>query len=123
MFHCAPPEVSGLGVITTTSSRMRSSQPWMFLGLPGRTANDDDAVVDDALVLVLVPVGGHDAGLHQALDVRPQGERDDVGGQAGGDGAALVAGRAVGLLELDAGAGLGRLERGMISAYASRGVV
>ena len=37
MFHCAPPEVKGLGVMTSTSSRMRSSQSAMPLGLPGRT--------------------------------------------------------------------------------------
>ena len=50
--------------------------------------------------------------VHEAGDVAVERERDDVGGQAGLDGAALVARGAVGLLELDALA-LGRLlERG-----------
>ena len=37
MFHLAPPEVNGFGSITSTSSLIRSSQVWMFLGLPLRT--------------------------------------------------------------------------------------
>ena len=39
MFQRAPPEVNGFGVITETSSRMRSSQSWMSFGLPPRTVN------------------------------------------------------------------------------------
>jgi hypothetical protein len=38
MFHWAPPEVNGFGVITSTPSFSRSSQVWMFSGFPGRTA-------------------------------------------------------------------------------------
>ena len=38
MFHWAPPEVNGLGVMTSMPSLRRSSQDWMFSGLPGRTA-------------------------------------------------------------------------------------
>ena len=39
MFQRAPPEVNGFGVITSTSSRTRSSQSWMSFGLPGRMTN------------------------------------------------------------------------------------
>src|SRR6201999_3645870 len=38
-FHLAEPELSGLGVTTSTSGRSRSSQSLMFLGLPLRTAS------------------------------------------------------------------------------------
>src|SRR3954451_12893870 len=34
MFHFAPPEEKGLGVITSTPGLVRSSQSLMFLGLP-----------------------------------------------------------------------------------------
>ena len=95
MFHWAPPEVIGLGVMTVTSSRIRSSQVWMFLGLPGRTSNTTTLLWTMPLVLVLVPVLGHDARLDEALDVGPQRERQHVGRQAGLDGAALVAGAGV----------------------------
>ena len=37
MFHWAPPEVNGLGVITSTPSFRRSSQVWMPSGFPSRT--------------------------------------------------------------------------------------
>ena len=37
MFHLALPEVNGLGSSTSTSPVTRSSQPWMFSGLPLRT--------------------------------------------------------------------------------------
>lgn len=37
MFHFAEPEDAGLGVMISTPGFTRSSQPWMFLGLPGRT--------------------------------------------------------------------------------------
>src|SRR5918996_317511 len=39
MFHLAPPEVKGLGSITSRSSLIRSSQVRMFFGLPLRTMN------------------------------------------------------------------------------------
>src|SRR5919106_553539 len=39
MFHLAPPEVNGLGSITSTPGLIRSAQVLMFLGLPFRTAN------------------------------------------------------------------------------------
>ena len=70
----------------------------MFFGLPLRTTKHDDGVGDHALVLVLVPVGVDEAGLDQAGDVGLERERHEVGGQAGLDGAALVARGAVGLL-------------------------
>ena len=45
MFHFAPPEVNGLGVITSTPSLVRSSQVLRFLGLPLRTANTTTELV------------------------------------------------------------------------------
>src|SRR3954451_17122594 len=39
MFHLAPPEVKGLGLITSTPGLIRSAQLLMCLGLPLRTAN------------------------------------------------------------------------------------
>ena len=39
MFQRAPPEVNGLGVITSTPGLVRSSQVVMFFGLPLRTTN------------------------------------------------------------------------------------
>ena len=38
-FHLAAPELSGLGVMTSTPGFNRSGQSLMPLGLPGRTAN------------------------------------------------------------------------------------
>ena len=38
-FHLAEPELSGLGVMTSTPGRNRSSQSLMFFGLPFRTTN------------------------------------------------------------------------------------
>jgi hypothetical protein len=37
MSHFAPPDVNGFGTSTSTSSLIRSSQLWMFSGLPLRT--------------------------------------------------------------------------------------
>ena len=37
MFHFAPPDVAGFGVMMSTSPLTRSSQPLIFFGLPGRT--------------------------------------------------------------------------------------
>ena len=45
MFHFAPPEVNGLGVITSTPSFSRSSQVLMFLGLPLRVASTTTELV------------------------------------------------------------------------------
>ena len=58
MFHRAPPEVNGLGVITSTPGLVRSSQVRMFLGLPGRTAKTTTESRHEAVVLVLVPASG-----------------------------------------------------------------
>src|SRR6201986_5090331 len=38
-FHFAEPELSGLGVMTSTPGRSRSSQSLMFFGFPGRTTS------------------------------------------------------------------------------------
>ena len=45
MFHLAPPEVNGLGTITSTSSLVRSSQFLMFFGLPLRTTSTTTELV------------------------------------------------------------------------------
>ena len=45
MFHWAPPEVNGFGVITSTPSLSRSSQVSMPSGLPGRTAKTTTELV------------------------------------------------------------------------------
>src|SRR6476659_4540813 len=37
MFHFAEPDEAGFGVMILTPGLVRSSQPWMFLGLPLRT--------------------------------------------------------------------------------------
>ena len=54
MFHCAPPEVNGFGVITSTPSLIRSSQVLMFFGLPLRTANTTTELVTMPLYSALV---------------------------------------------------------------------
>ena len=110
MFHCAPPEVNGFGVMTSTPSLTRSSQVWMSFGLPLRTAKTTTESVTMPLCVVVVPVGVDEALVDQRGHVGLEGEGDDVGGQAGLDGAALVAGGAVGLLEVDARAVRGGLE-------------
>ena len=61
------------------------------LGIAGPDIEHDDAVVDDAAVLVIGPILCHDARLDQSLDVRRQGECQHVSGQSGLDGTALVA--------------------------------
>ena len=45
MFHLAPPEVNGLGVMTSTPGLSRSSQVLMPLGLPLRTAKTTTELV------------------------------------------------------------------------------
>ena len=102
MFHCAPPEVNGFGVITSTPSLRRSSQVWMPFGLPGRTAKTTTE-------LVTMPSYSF---WFQSASTRPASTRavtsgssekcDDVGGQPRLDGAALLARGGVGLLELEA---------------------
>src|SRR5690606_40934160 len=71
---------------------------------------DHDRAGDDALVLTGVPVLGHEAGVDEAGDVAGDGEMDVVGLEAILDRAALVAGGAVGVLELEVLAVLGLLE-------------
>ena len=85
----------------------------MFSGLPGRTTNDDDRVLDDAVVLVLVPVVGDHAGIDQAGHVGLEREVDDVGRLAGLDRARLVARGAERVRELDALAVGGLVEAGL----------
>ena len=84
---------------------------------------DDDGVGDHALVLACVPVLRDDAGLDQARHVGLERERDDVGAQAGLDGAALLAGGPVGLLEGDALARTAAVEVDQLRVRLARGRV
>ena len=100
-FQRAAPDEAGLGVTISTPGFTRSSQVWMFLGLPCPDAEHDDRRRDDALVRTVVPVFGHQALVDQAGDVARHREVDVVGVEAGDDRPALVAGRPVGRLEGD----------------------
>ena len=66
MFHCAPPEVNGFGVMTSTPSLRRSSQVLMLFGLPLRTTKTTTEFVTMPVVLVLVPVRVDQAGVDEA---------------------------------------------------------
>ena len=90
----------------------RSSQVLMSLGLPLRTTKATTEVVTRPSVRRRVPVGGDLAGVDEARHVGLGRERDDVGSEAGLDGARLVAGGAVGRLEADVSAVRGLLEVG-----------
>ena len=112
MFHFAPPEVNGFGVITSTPSFSRSSQVLMFLGLPLRVASTTTEFVTKPSYSSLFQSCGDLLGLDQLVHVGRQRQGDDVGLEAGLDGAGLVAGGAVGLLEPDVLAVGGLLEGG-----------
>ena len=84
-FQRAPPEVKGFGVMTSTPGLVRSFQLLMCFGFPGPDGEDYDGVGDHAVVLVLVPVGGDDPRLHQALHVGVEREHRDIGLQAAQD--------------------------------------
>src|SRR4051794_7493177 len=71
----------------------------------------DHGIGHEALVAVVGPAAGHEAGVDEAVHVRREGEGDHVGLLAGLDGAALVPRGAVGLREADALAGAGLRER------------
>ena len=73
---------------------------------------DDDGVLDDAVVLVFAPVLGHHPRVDQTRHVRLEREVNDVGGLAGLDRARLVARGAERVRELDALALRGGVEPG-----------
>ena len=112
MFHFAPPEVNGLGVITSTPSFVRSSQVLMFLGLPLRVASTTTELVTKPSYSSLFQSARDLLGLDELVDVGRERQRDDVRLEAGLDGPGLVTGRAVGLLEADVLAVGGVLEGG-----------
>src|SRR5688572_713598 len=80
------------------------------LGVSLADDEDDHGVGHHAVVFVLVPVRVDQARLDQPRDVGLERERDDVGVEPRLDGPALLAGRRVGLVEVDAGAGVRVLE-------------
>ncbi len=112
MFQCAPPEVNGFGVTTSIPGFKRSSQVWMSSGFPLRTTKETTESVRMPLYSFCAPVRVDEARVDEPGDVAVECEVDDVGRQAGLDGPALLAGGAVGLLELDALALRGLLEGG-----------
>ncbi len=113
MFHLAPPEVSGLGVMTGDLVR-----------IAGAHGEDHDRVGHHAFVLVGAPVLGDQTRFDEAIDVRGQRESHDVGGQTALDGAALLAGGGIGGVERNPGALGRRLEEGddLLVGLARRGV-
>ena len=101
MFHWAPPEVNGFGVITSTPSLRRSSQVWMFSGLPGRTAKTTTESVTMPLYSFWFQSASTSPASTRRVTSGSSEKRDDVGGEARLDGTALLARRGVGLLEVD----------------------
>ena len=80
----------------------RSSQVWMPFGLPLRTMSETTDLDTSPLCALAAQSSDDEPGLDQARHVGLEREGDDVGGQAGLDGAALVARGAEGLREGDA---------------------
>ena len=107
-FQRAPPEVNGFGVITWTPGLTRSSQPLMFLGLPLRTASTTTESVTMPLYwLAFQLLSTSPLSTSRVMSGSSENSTTSAG-QAAVDRAALVARRAVGLVEGDALA-LGRL--------------
>ena len=90
------------------------------LRVPLSHHEDDDRVGDHALVLAGIPVGGDDSRLDEARHVRLEREGDDVGLEAGLDGAALLAGARVRLVELDPLARAGLVEVDQLGVRLAR---
>ena len=105
MFQRALPDVDGFGVITSTPGLIRSSQPVMCFGLPLRTTSTTTESLEKPLLGVRVPALRDDPVLDQAGHVGRRRERDDVGGLARVDRAALRSRGAERLAERDALAG------------------
>ncbi len=103
-FQRAPPEVNGLASITPTPGWIRSSHVLMFLGLPLRTTKTTTLSVTIPLVGVLLQLASTIPSSTRRVDVGREREGDHVGREPGIDGAALVAGCAVGRFDLDAAA-------------------
>ena len=117
MFHWAPPDVNGFGVITSTPSFEQVVPGLDVLRVPGPDGEDDHGVRDHSVVVVLVPVRVDQARVDEGGHVGLEGEGDDVGRQPFLDGAPLLAGGCVGLLEVEALAVVGvSWKAGMISS-------
>ena len=101
-FQRAAPDDAGFGVTISTPGWIRSSQVWMFFGVALADGEHDDRGRHDALVRAVVPGLGDEARVDQPGDVAGHREVDVVGLEAVDDRPALVAGGAVGGLELDA---------------------
>ena len=102
MFHLAPPEVNGLGSMTSTPGLTRSSQVLMFLGLPLRTMNTTTESVTMPLYSFLFQSVVDQARVDEPGDVGLERELHDVGGQAALDRARLLARGGIGLVEAHA---------------------
>ena len=98
-FQRAPPEVNGLGSITSTPSLTRSSQVLIPFGLPLRTAKTTTEFVTMPFHSSSAQGSASWPDSTSAIDVGRERERDDVGLQALLDGAALLARAAVRLVE------------------------
>ena len=83
----AEPELSGLGVMTSTPGRNRSSQSLMFFGLPLRTTNVTTDPNGMPLVASVFQSLETLPRLDQSRDVGFDREVDDVGGLTVGDAA------------------------------------
>ena len=110
-FHFAEPELSGLGVTTSTPGRNRSSQSLMFFGLPLRTTSVTTDPNGMPLLASVSQSAGDLAGLDQSVDVGLNREVHDVGRLSRHHAAGLIAGGAVGGDHLHAPALLGGIER------------
>ena len=113
MFQRAPPEVAGFGSITSTSGLVEVVEALDVLGV----ARADHEVTTELVTMPLYwfwfQSVGDDAGVDQARHVGLEREVDHVGRLAGLDRAALVAGRAERVRELDALAVRGLVEGGL----------
>ena len=114
MFQRAPPELSGFGVITSTSLVSRSSKDSMPSGLPLRVAiTTTDSWPIPSYLFLSQSGATWPPSSTRAIHVAALREVDERGGLAGFDRAALVAGGAEGAGEADALALGGGLEAGL----------
>ena len=110
MFHWAPPDVNGIRRDHFDAFLQQVVPGLDVLRVPGPDGEDHDRVREDPVVVVLVPVRSDHARLDEGVHVRLEGGVEEVGRQPFLDCVPLLARGGVGLLELDACAGVGVLE-------------